>query len=251
MKIDVSDKVALVTGGAKGIGFDIAQELVTAGANVIITDIDEVAGNNAIQKLKQYVGSARFVYADVSSDTDTSNLINTIIDQDNGIDILINNAGIISKGNIIDVAVSEWEKLFDINVKSIFMLTKKALPYMMKKRWGRIVNIASVAGQTGGGFLGNTCYGATKGAIISFTKGIAREAGGYNITSNVICPGFIDTEITRNMDKTLYDKSLETIPLHRPAAPNEVAKSVLFLVSELADYVNGVTLNVDGGLVRY
>lgn len=136
MKIDVSGKVALVTGGAKGIGFDIAQELVTAGANVIITDIDEVAGNNAIQKLKQYVGSARFVYADVSSDTDTSNLINTIIDQDNGIDILINNAGIISKGNIIDVAVSEWEKLFDINVKSIFMLTKKALPYMMKKRGG-------------------------------------------------------------------------------------------------------------------
>lgn len=251
MKIDVNGKVALVTGGAKGIGFDIANELSKAGANVVITDIDKAAGNNAIQKLKQQGGSARFVYADVASDTDTTNLINNIIDQDTCIDILINNAGIISKGNIIDVTVSEWEKLFDINVKSVFMLTKKALPYMMQNKWGRIVNIASVAGQMGGGFLGNTCYGATKGAIISFTKGVAREAGGYNITTNVICPGFIDTEITRNMDKALYDKSLEAIPLHRPAAPWEVAKGVLFLVSELADYVNGVTFNIDGGLVRY
>ncbi|CAI3948938.1 NAD(P)-dependent dehydrogenase [Commensalibacter communis] len=252
MKIDLNNKVALVTGAAQGIGFETAKTLCQAGAQVIISDINKAAGEEAVKKLQQENYNARFIYCDVSSDTDTTSLIDNIIKQDKSLDILVNNAGIICTGDIIDVSVSEWEKLFDINVKSVFMLTKKTLPHMMKNKWGRIINISSVAGEVGGGFLGNTCYGATKGAIMSFSKGIAREAGPYNITTNTICPGMTGTSIiSENMDQEIYKKAIESIPLRKHAFPQDIANGIVFLASDLANYVNGVTFNIDGGLVRY
>ncbi|MHC5305797.1 SDR family NAD(P)-dependent oxidoreductase [Bartonella sp. LJL80] len=251
MEIDLTGQVALVTGAAQGIGFHIAETLARAGATTVITDINDQKGQTALEKLKAINERCDFIACDVSSDEQTSSLITTTITRYQKLDILVNNAGIISKGNVTDITVQEWDRLFAINVRSVFLMTRKALPYMMDRKFGRIVNIASVAGQVGGGFLGNSCYGATKGAIISFTKGIAREAGPFNVTTNVICPGMIDTEITRAMSDKDRENSVAGIPLHKAAQPEEIANGVLFLSSHLADYINGVTLNIDGGLVRY
>ncbi len=167
------------------------------------------------------------------------------------VDIVVNNTGIISKGALTDVCDSEWRRVFSINVDTAFMLSKAVLPAMVAQQWGRIINISSVAAQTGGGFLGDTCYAATKGAILALTKGIAREYGGANITCNAICPGFVTTPLTATMSEEQVKKSLTAIPAGRPADVQEIADAVLYLAGEHNNYINGVTLNVDGGLIRY
>ncbi|MDB5702854.1 MAG: short-chain dehydrogenase/reductase [Sphingomonadales bacterium] len=250
MQISFDGKVALVTGAAKGIGKEIARALCGSGAYVVICDIDDVAGQAIAAELSK-TGRSEYRRCDVSSDGKVEALLASIEAEVGHVDILVNNAGVISTGPIDTISANEWDRVFAINTRSAFLLTKGVLPGMRTRAWGRIITIASVAAQAGGGFLGNTCYAASKGALISFAKGVAREGGGDNVTSNVICPGMINTEITQTLDAAQREMALSAIPMHRPAEPDEVARAVLFLASDLASYVNGVTLNVDGGLIRH
>lgn len=247
--LSLDRKVAIVTGGAKGIGFEISKLLASLGGTVVIADIN--GGEAAVDKLKGEGLEVIYHRCDVSSDTDTSALVDSVVGKYGRIDILVNNAGILSTGALDSVGSLAWDRLFAVNVKSVFLLATKAATSMRERRWGRIINIASVAGQVGGGFLGNSCYAASKGAVISLTKGLARELGEYSITANVICPGFITTELTGQLTSGQHTAALAAIPLGTPGAASDVASAVAFLASDNSAYVSGVTMNVDGALVRY
>jgi 3-oxoacyl-[acyl-carrier protein] reductase len=241
---------AVVTGAARGIGFASAKALAEAGATVTITDVDVPEGLSAQRKLEEAGVRVSFSKLDVSQEDDISLLMKSFNDNSAEIDILVNNAGIISKGPLEQIDLSHWQRLISINVTSVFMLTKSILPGMMKRRWGRIINIASVAGQMGGGLLGNCCYAATKGAVIAFTKGVAQEAGPAGVTCNVICPSFTETDMTASMPEKQRQTILASIPLGRSGKPEEVGAAVAFLASNEAAFITGVTFNVDGGLRR-
>ena len=241
---------AVVTGSARGIGFAIARALAEAGATVTITDVDVQEGLSAQRKLEDAGGRVSFFKLDVSQEEDIFSLMKSFSDNSAGVDILVNNAGIISKGPLEQVDLAQWQRLISINVTGVFMLTKLILPGMMKRRWGRIINIASVAGQMGGGLLGNCCYAATKGAVIAFTKGVAQEAGPTGVTCNVVCPSFTETDMTASMTEEQRRTILASIPLGRSGKPEEVGAAVAFLASNEAAFITGATLNVDGGLRR-
>lgn len=245
-----SNRIAIVTGGSQGIGLAIALKLAQQDYQVIIADIAPFK-EDAFKELSLPALTPEFMCCDISKETDVHHMISQIEQKFGGVDILVNNAGIISKGSLTDISIDEWNRVFSINVNGPFMLSKTVLPLMQKQKWGRIVNIASVAAQVGGGFLGNTCYAASKGAVLSLTKGIAREYASYNITCNAICPGFVETHLTLAMPKEQVEQALQGIPAHRPASPSEIGDAVVFLASSQSSYINGVTLNIDGGLIRY
>lgn len=240
--------VAIVTGGSQGIGLAIAQALVAQDHQVIIADLH--APDSAIIPAET-LSQLRFISCDIADGPRVNALVTSVLDQFGAVDVLVNNAGIVSQGEFTHISISEWQRVFSINVEGPFMMSKAILPSMQRQHYGRIINIASVAAQTGGGFLGNTCYGASKGAILSMTKGIAREYGNDGITCNAICPGFVETPLTSEMPAELYSASLKAIPAGRPAHPDEIARAVCFLASRDSGYCNGITLNVDGGLIRY
>ncbi|MQB46024.1 3-oxoacyl-ACP reductase family protein [Rhizobium sp. ICMP 5592] len=251
MQRDMQGRVALVTGAAHGIGFGIASLLAARGAKVVISDVDLQAGESAAKHLEGRGDTAAFIAADVSIADQIQTLVEEVETRFAGIDILVNNAGIVSKGNIAEVGLEQWERLFAVDVTSVFLLTKAVLPHMAERQWGRIVNIASVAGQQGGGLLGNSCYAAAKGAVIAFSKGIAREVGPSNITCNSICPALTETGMTASLPMEQRDRILAAMPLGRAGRPEDIAEAVAFLASDAAAFITGVTLNVDGGFMRH
>lgn len=240
--------VAIITGGSQGIGLAIAQALVSQHYQVIIADLH--APDSAVFS-DQTKPQPRFIACDIADAERVQALVSAVAEEFGAIDVLVNNAGIVSEGDFAHVSDSEWRRVFRINVEGPFMLSKAVIPLMQRQQHGRIINIASVAAQTGGGFLGNTCYGASKGAVLSMTKGIAREYGKDGITCNAICPGFVQTPLTAGMPEDLHSAALKAIPAGRPAQPDEIAQAVCFLAGKESSYLNGVTLNVDGGLIRY
>ncbi len=165
------------------------------------------------------------------------------------IDILVNNAAIISTGPLLETSVEAWERTHAVNLKSVFLCTKAVFPAMMAQRSGRIINIASVAGKRGGGFFGNACYASSKGGVIAFTKGAAREAGPYNITVNAIAPAMIETEMISGMPPDMRASLLRSIPLGRTGSVEDVAAAVCFLASDAAGFMTGEIMDVDGGLM--
>lgn len=243
--------VAIVTGGSQGIGLAITRALIVQKYRVIIADLHQADANNLATLDVDSCPSVCFKTCDVSDPAQIKCMINEITQEFGTVDVLVNNAGIVSRGALTEIGDGEWRRVFNINVEGPFMLTKAVLPGMMEQKWGRIINIASVASQTGGGFLGNTCYAASKGAILSLSKGIAREYAGSCITCNAICPGFVATPLTASMPQSQVEVSLTAIPAGRPAIPEEIADAVVFLAGEQSRYINGITLNVDGGLIRY
>lgn len=244
-------RVAIVTGGARGIGSAIALRLASSGIQVIVADLSKPDSKDFLFESAETYTKPIFVQCDVSSEKDIQHLIKKIENDFGGADILVNNAGIISKHPFFEIPEDSWDSVFRVNVKGSFLLSKAVIPGMIAQKNGRIINIASVAAQVGGGFLGDTCYAASKGAIISMTKGIAREYAGNGITCNAICPGFVETEITLNMPEEQRNFALQIIPAHRSAIPKDIASAVFFLASQESSYINGVTLNVDGGLIRH
>lgn len=167
------------------------------------------------------------------------------------IDILVNHAGVISTGRIETVELEEFQRLILIGLTAVFLLTKAFLPFMTASGWGRITNITSVAGQQGGGLFGNSCYAAAKGAVIAFSKGIAREAGRTGVTCNAICPGLTDTALTSNLTGVQREQIIATIPVGRTGGPGDIPVAVGFLASDAASFIIGVTLNGDGGFMRH
>ncbi|MEG6584362.1 SDR family NAD(P)-dependent oxidoreductase [Dendrosporobacter sp. 1207_IL3150] len=242
-------RVAIVTGGARGIGLAISKELADEGVKVVISDINGERANLAAAEITAAGRAAIAVSADVSDANSVRSMIEQTIAEFGQLDILINNAGIVQTGPVTSITEDEWERVMGVNAKGVFLCCQAVLPLMMKQSNGKILNIASVAGKRGGGLLGNSCYAASKGAVIAFTKTIAREAAPYNININALSPALTDTDMTSLMSEENRQNIVGMIPLRRAARPEEVAAAACFLVSDRASFITGEIMDVDGGLM--
>jgi len=245
--IDLSSKCALVTGGGRGIGKEIALRLAASGCDVAISDIDLETANETAAEIQKLGRKSIAIKADVSSCADVEAMFKSFLDTYEKIDILVNNAGITRDGLLVRMKESDWDLVLNINLKSAFLCCKEAAKPMMKARSGKIVNIASVVGLMGN--AGQANYSASKAGLIGLTKTLAKEFASRSINVNAVAPGFIRTAMTDKLSDTDKQKMTSLIPLQELGTPLDVANAVLFLSSSLADYITGQVLTVDGGLV--
>jgi 3-oxoacyl-[acyl-carrier protein] reductase len=239
-------KVAVVTGASRGIGRAIAQELGAEGAKVVVNYASSPeAAEEVAQAIQAAGGQASTFQADVGQVEQAKALIGHAIEHFGDLHILVNNAGIIRDGLILTMKEEDWDSVLQTNLKSTFNCSKAAVRHMLRKRYGRIINITSVAGQMGN--PGQTNYSASKAGMIGFTKALAREVASRSVTVNAVAAGFIDTAIWDRLE-TMKEGLLEMIPLGRVGLPEEVAHSVAFLASDEAAYITGHVLTVDGGM---
>lgn len=245
--LSLENKVALVTGGSRGIGRAVALDLAARGAAVVVNyNKSPEAAEEVVKQIQEAGGKAAAFQADVSDFKQAEALVKFTLDTFGDLSILVNNAGITRDQLIMLMPESDWDAVINTNLKSTFNCSKAAIKHMMRKRTGRIINIASVAGQMGN--PGQTNYSASKGGQIAFTKALAREVAARNITVNAIAPGFVDTEILDAMTPEILEAALKMVPLARKGNPEEIAYAVSFLASDGAAYITGQTLGVDGGM---
>lgn len=243
----LQDKVAIVTGGARGIGKAICESLIKEGAAIAVVDINaEVAQATADEFKAAGVNAAAFT-CNVADGESVQQMVKDVVDQMGGVDILVNNAGITRDGLMMRMSEDDWNLVIDINLKGTFNCTKAVMRPMMKKRYGKIVNVASVVGVIGN--VGQTNYSASKAGVIGLTKSTARELASRNINVNAIAPGFIQTEMTHVVSDEAKDWFMNNIPMKRAGVPEEVANVVTFLCTADSDYVTGQTICIDGGMV--
>lgn len=243
----LKDQIAVITGGAQGIGRSIATLFASEGAHLVLSDIDEAAVQaTAAQIAKEKNIQAIGVKGNVSQFTDCEKLVEASLDKFGRIDILINNAGITRDNLLMRMSDDEWDAVIAVNLKGVFNCTKAAIRPMMKARKGRIVNIASVVGQMGN--AGQANYSASKGGVIALTKTCAREFASRNVLVNAIAPGFIRTRMTDALSEEQKKKLLELIPLGRLGEAQDVANAALFLCSEESSYITGQVVPVNGGM---
>jgi 3-oxoacyl-[acyl-carrier protein] reductase len=244
--IALSGRIAMVTGGSRGIGQAIAARLYEHGADVAIVDIDQPGADAAAAGLTGK-GRAIGLVADVSSVDQVESAVAATETQLGPIDVLVNNAGLTRDGLLIRMSEADWDLVLAVNLKGPFLMTKLVGRYMMKRRSGRIINVASVVGITGN--AGQANYAASKAGLIGFTKAVAKELASRNVLLNAVAPGFIDTAMTQALPESAKEALKRQIPLQRLGSPDDVASAVLFLASDLADYITGQVLVVDGGMV--
>jgi 3-oxoacyl-[acyl-carrier protein] reductase len=245
--MSLQGEIALVTGASRGIGMSIARVLGAQGATVIGTATSE-KGAQAISDYLAEAGIAGSGMALNVTDPDSVDAtLKAITDQYGVVSILVNNAGITRDNLLMRMKDEEWQDIINTNLTSIYRLSKAVLRPMMKARKGRIISIASVVGISGN--AGQTNYAAAKAGVIGFSKSLAREVGSRGITVNVVAPGFIDTDMTRELPDEVKDNLLKSIPLERLGQPEEIAAAVGFLASPMASYITGETINVNGGMV--
>lgn len=242
--MSLKGNVALVTGGAGGIGEGIARRFIQEGAKVAIGDINEKTGEATAQALGD---NAYFVKLDVSQEDNVKSMAEHIFNEHAKIDILVNNAGITSDRLLLRMTQEDWQRVIDINLTGTFLMTRAIMKYMIKQRYGRIINIASVVGLIGN--PGQTNYSASKAGIIGFTKACAKELAGRNITVNAIAPGFIETRMTETLAEEVKEQYKQVIPVKRFGTVDDVAALALFLSSQEASYITGQVICVDGGMV--
>jgi len=242
-----SQRIALITGGANGIGKRISEVLGEAGCRLAVCDIDKASLNSFTAELEAKSIPAVGVVADISRAEEVDRLLNEIARKWDFPDILVNNAGITRDSLLLRLSEANWDAVLTVNLKAAFMLTKVCLRPMLKKRWGRIINIASVVGMTGN--AGQANYAASKAGLIGLTMSVAKEAASRNITVNAVAPGFIDTAMTRKLPTAVVEEYLRNIPLRRLGQPEDVARVVGFLASDAAGYLTGQVIRVDGGMV--
>lgn len=247
---DLKNKVALVTGARRGMGRTHALALAKQGAKVVITDIDANQCEPVAEEIKSGGGEAVCLKMDVSNSTEVNQVFDEIIKKYGRLDILVNNAGIFFAKPAIELSEEDWDRMIDINLKGQFLCAQRAAKEMAKNKWGRIINIASVAsGQVGVGVYGAAHYTASKGGIIGMTETLAIEWAPLGININVVAPGAIDTPMVSDSElpKEAMDAMLANIPLKRMGKPEEVSAMVVFLASNESSYVTGATFYVDGG----
>jgi len=245
-EMKLEGKVALITGGANGIGKVTAKRFLKEGAKVVISDINEEMGNETVGELQQY-GEITFIQADVSNTGQIEKMVDSIVKVYQKIDILINNAGITIDGMLTKMDESSWEKVLSVNLSGVFKCTKAVVPVMLEQGSGVILNASSVVGIHGN--IGQTNYAATKAGVIGMTKSWAKEFGAKGIRVNAVAPGFIVTDMTATIPQKLLDVMAYKTPLRKLGKPEDIAAAYLYLASDDANFVTGTILNVDGGLV--
>ena len=241
---DLTGKTALLTGATGGIGRAIAKTLHAQGANLILTDISA----EALEAFKAELGDRVAVFAgNITDENDLKNLVKFSQETFGNIDILVNNAGITKDTLSMRMTDDMWDAVLRVNLTAGFRLTREVLPQMMKKRWGRIISMASIVGVIGN--VGQANYAASKAGLIAMSKSIAGEVAGRGITANCIAPGFIATPMTENLPDNVKQAMLDRIPMKRMGTPQDIANVVAFLASDESAYITGQTINVNGGML--
>lgn len=241
-------KVVFVTGGSRGIGKAIALKYAQNGYNVIINYVSDKTNVEELQKEFTKLNVECLIEkADVSKSEEVEKIVKKAIEKFNKIDVLVNNAGITRDGLLMRMKEEDFDKVIEINLKGTFLVTKSVIPYMLKKRDGKIINLASVVGVTGN--AGQCNYSASKAGIIGFTKSIAKELASRNIRANAIAPGFIDTDMTSVLSDEVKDSINAQIPMKRMGTAQEIANVAYFLGCEESSYITGQVINIDGGMV--
>lgn len=245
--MQLQDQVAIVTGATAGIGRAIAIKLAELGAKIAVVGTSEERGKEVVAEIQSKQGEAVFFKVDVASHKETEQVANAVQAQFGRVDILVNNAGITRDQLLMKMTEEDWDKVLEVNVKSCYNFCHALVRNMMKARRGKIINISSVIGLTGN--AGQVNYAASKAAIIGFTKALAKELASRNIQVNCVAPGFIETKMTDVLSEEQKKAILGSIPLGRMGTPDDIANTVAFIASPLADYITGQVITVDGGMV--
>lgn len=244
----LENKTALITGATRGIGKGIATTFAKQGANVAFTYSSSVEAAEALEKELAAFGIKAKGYQSNAAKFDAAQeLAAEVLKEFGSIDVLINNAGITKDNLLMRISEEDFDSVIEVNLKSVFNLTKAVIRPMMKQRGGSIINMSSVVGVQGN--AGQTNYAASKSGMLGFTKSVALELGSRNIRCNAIAPGFIETEMTAKLDEKVVDGWRQSIPLKRGGAPEDIANACVFLASDMSTYITGQTLNVDGGMI--
>jgi len=246
-KIQLKDKIAIITGAGDGIGRETALLFAREGAWVVVADINMEAGQETCKQILDAGGKAHFFEVDVSKFYMVEKMVEHIVAKFGTIDILVNNAGITRDALLVKMTEENFDAVVEINLKGVYNCTRAVAPVMINKGNGKIINVSSIVGIQGN--IGQTNYAAAKAGVIGMTKSWAKELGRKGINVNAVAPGFIVTDMTAKVPQKILDFMKERTPLGRLGKPRDVANALLFLTSDAADYINGVVLNVDGGLV--
>lgn len=247
MHVDLANKTVLVTGGTRGIGRAIVEAFAETGARVAFTYRSSTDEADAlVERLEEEGAEAFSLQGDVANFETAQTHVDAVLDRWDTLDVLVNNAGITRDGLMLRLTEEDWDAVIDTNLKGVFNFSKAAYRPMMRQRAGSIINISSVVGTTGN--AGQTNYAASKAGIIGFSKSLAKELGSRNVTVNVVAPGYVQTDMTDELDEDAQQAILDAVPLDRLAEPSEIAETVLFLASSAADYITGHVLHVNGGL---
>lgn len=243
---ELKGKVAIVTGGSRGIGTAIAMELAKKGTKIVINyNSRKEMADKVVAEIEEIGGEAFAVQADVSVHSEAANLVQEAVNHFGRVDILINNAGITRDSTFKKLSLEDWRKVIDVNLNSVYNTTSAALPHLLESDAGRIINISSIIGQAGG--FGQTNYAAAKAGLIGYTKSLALELAKGNITVNAICPGFIGTEMVQAIPEKVLDGIIAKVPQKRLGTPEEIGRGVVFLCED-GGYITGQQLNINGGL---
>ena len=248
--LDFKDQVVIVTGSSstKGIGRATAITFARQGAMTIVTGTNEAGINETVEIIKNEGGKAEGMKLDVTSKESVDALVKTIIDKYGRIDVLVNNAGICQKVTVEDMTLADMEKIFQVNLFGLFLITQACVKEMKKVKYGRVVSLSSVAGKRGGGFFGGAHYSASKAAILAFSKNLAREVAADGITVNCVTPGPIYTDIWKTISKEDEERIIASIPMGRIGETQEVANAIVFLASKEASFITGEDININGGI---
>ncbi|CRK85113.1 acetoacetyl-CoA reductase [Neobacillus massiliamazoniensis] len=243
---ELKDKVAIVTGGSRGIGAAISKELAKNGVKIVLNYASrKELAEKMVAEINEIGGEAIAVQADVSNKDEASSLVQEAIDHFGRLDILVNNAGITRDSTFKKLSEEDWRKVIDVNLNSVYNNTSVALPHLLESDGGRIINISSIIGQAGG--FGQTNYAAAKAGLIGYTKSLALELAKSNVTVNAICPGFIGTEMVQAIPEKVLEGIVAKVPQKRLGKPEEIARGVVYLCKD-GDYITGQQLNINGGL---
>jgi 3-oxoacyl-[acyl-carrier protein] reductase len=246
LRMSLSDRVAIITGSGQGIGREIALMLSELGASVVISDVNAATAKEVAAEIEAKNGKSLAIPVNVTIAAEVNKLVEQALSSFGHIDILVNNAGVTRDGLLLRMSEADWDLVLNINLKGAFICTQAVLRHMIRQRWGRIVNIASVVGLTGN--AGQANYSASKAGLIGLSKSTAREVASRGITVNAVAPGFIDTGMTQKLSDNVKQELLRQIPVGFIGTPKDVAYAVSFLVSEEAHYITGQVINVNGGM---